>query len=298
MKVLVTGSSGFVGKYVTAELKNRKHYVKEFDMEHGKNIFNEQLLAEEMQGTDCVIHLAAVLNEGNPDLWNINVEGTTRVIEAAVKGRVKKFIYLSSTGVYGFTECNVSEETEINPQTPYEKSKAEAEKIVLSHQEEISVCVLRSAMVFGPNAYWKGMFKLLGREMPLPCKGKNSFQVIYIKELAKALMAVMEKGEDGETYLVAGKEAPTLNEFCKMVQKEMGLKQGVKHTPTWFALLMGKLFRIKVITRENIRHLSKERKYDTHKIEELGYKPTISLGQAIFETISGIKELEEGQEHK
>ncbi|MEI7960888.1 MAG: NAD(P)-dependent oxidoreductase [archaeon] len=285
MKVLVTGAKGFVGKYVCKELTNRGHNILEFDTINGQDILNEEQLNQKMKGIGAIIHLAAIVENSNPNLWGVNVKGTTNVIEAANKARVKKIIFLSSTGIYGFTRKAVNEKTPVNAENNYEKSKIEGERIVLGAIKagKIEGSVIRSAMIFGANKYWKSMFKMLEKKYPLPCNGKNKYQIIYVKELARAIALILTKGKNGEIYLASGKEKPTLNEFCEMVQEERGIEKGVKHIPSLIGILLGKIIGAKLLSFENIRHISKERNYDTRKIEKIGWKQKTTLKKAIME---------------
>lgn len=285
MKILVTGSKGFVGKEATAELKRKKYSIVEFDAAEGCSILDKKKLAQKMKGVDAVVHLAAIVENTNPKLWEVNVGGTTNVIEAAEKARAKKILFLSTTGIYGFTHGAVNEKTPTKAENNYEKSKVECEKMILEANEgrKISANIVRSAMVFGANNYWKGMLWMLKKKYPLPCSGKNTYQIIYVKELARAISTVLAKGKGGEIYLAAGKEKPTLNEFCEMAQEELGIGKGIKHIPSWLGILIGKLAGIKLLTAENIRHISKERDYDTRKIEKLGWKQKTPLAQAVKE---------------
>ena len=292
MKILITGSEGFVGQHLVAELKNRKHTVVEFDVATGQNILNNEHLDKYLKGVDIVIHLAAIMENKDPMLWKINVDGTKKLIKKSAELKVKKFILLSSTGVYGFTKGLVDEKTPTSPETGYEKSKVEAEQLVLNHQEELEVCVLRSAMILGPNKYWSGLFKVLKKGLPLPTNGKNTFQIIFVKELVSALILLTKKGDSGEIYLVSGKEKITLKEFCMEVKEQLGKKRKILTMPTFWALFLGKLLRVKILTRENIRHLSKERRYDINKIQKLGFKQKHTLKDAIFETIEEIKQMD------
>ena len=220
----------------------------------------------------------------------INIEGTKNVVHSAVKARVKKFVLLSSTGVYGFTKGLVDELTPVNPITDYEKSKVEAERIVLHHQEEINVSIVRSSMVLGPNEYWRNMFRMIEKGWPLPMKGDNSFQVIYVMDLADALISVMKKGETGEIYLAAGKEMLPLNEVYKLVRKIFGQSQKVRHVPSFLAITAGKIFGMKLLSADNIRHLSKERRYATEKLEAIGWEAKHGIEHALRETINEMKE--------
>jgi len=291
MKVLVTGSEGFVGREVVCELKNKGHTPKGFDIATGQNLLNKDHIKKALKGVDGVIHLGAILENDNPSLWEVNVDGTKNLICEAVKAKVKSFIFLSSTGVYGFTKGRVSEKTDTYPQNLYEKSKIKAEQIVLKHQEEIEVKVLRSAMVFGPNKYWGRMIKVLGKGLPLPSKAKNTFQIIYVKELARALLLLLKKGDSGEIYLVSGKEKYSLKTFCGELKEVLGLPPKIKTLSPKWALILGKIFRIKIITKDNIRHLSKERNYNTEKIEKIGYKQRYTLKEAMVETVEEIKQM-------
>ncbi len=295
MNVLVTGSNGFVGRELVTQLKNLKYNVFEFDLIDKKDILNKEHLKEALNGIDWVFHIAAIVENNNPKLWEINVTGTKNVIEEAAKAKVKKVIFLSTTGVYGKTKKLVNEKSDVKPENSYEKSKVEAEKIILEHQEEIKVCIARSAMVLGPNEYWKKTFQMLRKNYPLPCSGKNMFQIIYVKDLARALITIAQSGENGEIYLVAEKERNTLKNFCLDAKEILGKKRKIRYVPSFIAIIFGKLLKIKILNKENIRHLSKQRKYDIEKIEKIGFKQKYSQKEAINETIEEIKEIDSRQ---
>ena len=193
MKILITGSCGMVGKELKKVLS--KYTIIDFDSMFKEDILDEKQLAKKMKGIDCVIHLAGIIDNTNPNLWEVNVKGTTNVLSSAINAKVKKFVFMSSTAVYGSTNTKVSESTLIHPENEYEKSKAEGEKIVLYAKNKIHVNIIRSAMVLGANDYWKKMFKMLEKKYPLPLSGENHFQVIYSKELARTIAIVLKKGK-------------------------------------------------------------------------------------------------------
>ncbi|MFA6268912.1 MAG: NAD(P)-dependent oxidoreductase, partial [archaeon] len=116
MKVLLTGSSGFLGKEVLKVLCKNKHTVIEFDISNGKNILNQEQIETEMKKASCCIHLAGIVENENPALWKINVEGTKNIAHAAEKTKLKKLIFMSTTGVYGFTTREVNEKTPVTPE--------------------------------------------------------------------------------------------------------------------------------------------------------------------------------------
>ncbi len=289
MKVLVTGSEGFLGKHVVKELEKKKYDVIKYDINRGKNIFDEKELEKNLKNVEIVVHIAGIVKGEKEDVEKINIEGTKKILQKSIEKRVKKFVLLSSTGVYGITDKIVDENSELKPKTVYEKSKREAENIVLNRQEEIHVNVIRSAMIFGVNEYWAKMFKMLEKNYPLPCSGKNCFQIVYVKEVARAVVKVIEKGEPSEIYLAAGKEKWALKEFCEKTKKELTGKGKIRSVPKIIALVFGKVFGNKLLDEENIRHLSKERKYITDNIEKIGYEQKTCLEEAIKETIREMK---------
>ncbi len=289
MKILITGSEGFVGKELTVLLE-KKHQIIHYDSELEKNILDKGELFESLKEIDVIVHLAAIVENNNPNLWEVNVKGTKNLVEEAIKQKVKRIIYLSSTGVYGCPDKKVSEKSETNPENNYEKSKLEAENILLANQEKIEVIILRSAMIFGANNYWQKMFLMLQKDFPLPLEGKNTFQVTPVKELARAIELLIKKGKSGETYLVACEEKISLNKFCEMSKEKMGMKKTkIKHIPTFVGVILGKLIGSKTLTSENIRHLGKERNYDLRKIKKLGYKQKEKLESSIKNVLTELK---------
>ncbi|MDD3083536.1 MAG: NAD(P)-dependent oxidoreductase [Candidatus ainarchaeum sp.] len=289
MKIFVTGSEGLVGKELINELENKGHEVIKFDFKKGQNILDKKKLGAYLKKIDVVIHLAGIINENNKKMWEINVEGTKNILEESINKKIKKFIFLSSTGVYGFTKGIVDENSELKPITKYEKSKYEGEQVVLNRQEEIHVNIIRSAMIFGKNDYWKKMITLLEKNFPLPCNGKNIFQIICVKELVNAIIQIIKTGEPSEIYLISGKEKLTLKEFCKKIKKELGKKEFVWSIPETIAILFGNIFKIKILNKNNILHLKKQRNYCLEKIYKIGFKHKYKLDNQIKKIVKEIK---------
>jgi nucleoside-diphosphate-sugar epimerase len=286
MKILVTGSEGMVGKILVNELK-KKNEVIEFDYKKGNNILDKKHLNNYLRKVDGVIHLAGIIDTANKDLWKINVEGTKNLLEESINARVKKFVFLSSTGVYGITKGLIDETSDTKPETIYDKSKLEAENILLNRQEETHINIIRSAMIFGNNDYWKKMIKMLEKNYPLPCNGKNSFQIIYVKELVNAIIKIFENGEPSEIYLISGKEKLKLKEFCQKIKNMLG-KGKLICFPKIIGLILGKLFRIKLLNKNNLSHLTKERNYNLDKIKSIGFEHKYDIEKAIKQVIKEI----------
>jgi len=104
MKIFVTGSAGYLGKSLVESLK-QKYTVVGYDIVEGKDVLNYSQLSEAMTGCDVVVHAAAIPkpNESKifEDYFQINCMGTMNVVKAAIENKVKRFVFISSTGYYG-----------------------------------------------------------------------------------------------------------------------------------------------------------------------------------------------------
>ncbi len=162
MKVLVTGASGFVGMNLVHALRARKHDVVEFSLEKGGDVTDTASLERFMQGVDAVWHGAAITAGPEREkreaarIIEVNTLATIRSLEAAARAGVRRFIYPSSSAVYGDTafigEGTVREDEPLRPINLYGISKVAAEAAVLRLGPAlgVEVCAGRINAVFGP----------------------------------------------------------------------------------------------------------------------------------------------------
>ncbi len=173
-KVLVTGGAGYVGAVLVPKLLAKGYQVKVLDLYlYGDDVLDavkgnpnlEQikgdirdraLLQKVMPGTDAVIHLACISNdpsfELDPQLGkSINYDAFLDLVAVAKKSGVKRFIYASTSSVYGIKEEeNVTEDLPLKPLTDYSKYKALCEEVLLKEQSpDFTTVVLRPATVCG-----------------------------------------------------------------------------------------------------------------------------------------------------
>jgi nucleoside-diphosphate-sugar epimerase len=298
MRVLITGSRGFIGKNLVNHLKKLRHFVKEFDLELGNDLLKAGQVREAVKGVDAVIHLAAIIDESTSKkkLFEVNVKGTEILLEESAKAKVKKFIYLSTVGVMGEVSEKANELTPFNPKTNYEQSKAEAEKKVNEFQELIPIVVLRSALVLGPNKYWAEITKLIQKNFPIIGSGENTFQIVYFKDLINAIAFILSRREiENETFIVAEEKGKTLKEVYGLFQKELGLKGEIKTVSVLSAKMLAlgkKIFgeSKSLLKKEYIERLVRERNYDVSKLLGEGWKPFYPTDRAVKETVRELKE--------
>jgi nucleoside-diphosphate-sugar epimerase len=150
MRVLVTGTDGYLGCLVGPDLAGRGHEVLGVDagfyragwMHHGvprtvQTIACDvrQLSASDFEGYDAVVHLAELSNDPLGDLlsevtYEVNHRGSVRLAALAKQAGVQRFVYMSSCSVYGVAEGTVDEASPLNPQTAYAECKGLVERDV------------------------------------------------------------------------------------------------------------------------------------------------------------------------
>jgi len=253
--ILVTGANGFIGSSIintfaskdcfnvrgsvrTDLAASRKHQFAKYFYE--LDVDSDIGWDQAMNGADCIIHCAAkyhINNVGSGDLSEIcrkiNVEGTIRLAELAVKSGVRRFIFLSSLKVHGevsdprrpFVETDAP-----NPMYPYGISKLEAEQELLRFglQNNLEVVIVRPPPVYGPGvgANFYAMLKSVDAGYPLPLGGiHNKRSYVSINNLTSFLEACIRVPEaSGELFLVSDKEDVSTSELLQRVGRSLGRK--------------------------------------------------------------------------
>lgn len=222
-KVLVTGGAGYVGAVLVPKLLDEGYKVKVVDLYiYGEKVLDavkghprlkqikgdirdRAMLKRELIGVDAVIHLACISNdpsyELNPELGkSINYDALLALGDIAKKVGVKRFIYASSSSVYGIREeDNVTEELPLEPLTDYSKYKALGEEYLLGLRSPgLVVLVLRPATVCGysprlrldlsvniltNHAVNKGKITVFGGEQKRPNIHIEDMTDLYVKTL-------------------------------------------------------------------------------------------------------------------
>ena len=256
--ILVIGGGGYVGTYLVDQLIKNNYLVTVFDLfiygnflENNYNlniikgdIRDLQLLKRIVKNFDCVIHLACISNDPsfdlNPQLGkSINFDPFEDLIKISKDEGVKRFIYASSSSVYGVKlEKDVDETSSLEPLTDYSKYKALCEDVLLKYNDkDFTCCVVRPATVCGHSkrqrldlvvniltnlAYNTGEVSIYGGEQLRPN--------INIKDMSNAYLFLIKQPKkliSGEVFNI-GFENYSVNALCDLVTKNIKHKVLIK----------------------------------------------------------------------
>ncbi len=274
MKYVVTGGAGFIGSHIVEELVKKGDEVTVIDnlsfgkIDNIKSVLNKirfingdimdlELLKKEFKGKDFVLHQAALKSvpksfENPEEYEDVNENGTLNVLKAALENNVKKFVFASSSSVYG--DCNIFPQKENfapEPKSPYAKTKLEAEKICYEFSKKgLGTVSLRYFNVFGPkqdpNSEYaavipKFITSILNNKQPIVYgNGNQSRDFTFVKNVVHANIKACEKDVNGEIINIACGKETTINCLLKKINNDLGKnikakyekerKGDVKHT--------------------------------------------------------------------
>jgi len=236
-KLLITGGSGFIGSWLIRHLLTEYPNVQVTNLdlltyagnpdnlrdldEHPRyrfvqgDIQDEVLVNRLMKGMDACINVAAQTHvdrsiSGPGVFITTNVLGTQVLLEAARNAGVSKFIQVSTDEVYGSIEgtAKFTEESPLEPSSPYSSSKAGADLIALSYWKTygMPVCITRCTNNYGPNQYPEKLIPLFilnaseNKPVPVYGDGLNVRDWIHVKDHAAGVARVLFNGKPGEVY--------------------------------------------------------------------------------------------------
>ena len=216
MRILVTGGTGFVGRHLVAGLAGAHEVIaparRELDL--------EAIDAAGLPRTiDAVIHAAARIDPG-PSMRRVNVESTRALCRWAADSGARRFLFVSTGGVYGPARGAVTEEHARQPSGEYAETKAEAEDIVAAHRCDFEVILARIYFPYGPGQRGRFIPNLAARIAagePVTLRGASGtpLSVTYIDDLVEALLALFAL-EGSHTVNVAGEDS-SVGEIATML---------------------------------------------------------------------------------
>jgi len=262
-KIFITGGAGYVGAVLVPHLLEKGYEVTVLDlMIYGEYVLRDHPNLNSVKGDirdlallkkltlkhDAVIHLACISNdpsfELNPNLGkSINLDAFRPLVEISKNNGVNRFIYASSSSVYGIKdEPNVHEEMVLEPLTDYSQFKADCEKILAEYQsDDFTTVTIRPATVCGysPRQRLDVVVNILTNlayhKREISVFGGNQLRPnIHIEDMAEAYMVLLnaDKNKIGGKIFNAGYENQTVNKIAETVKNVVGEDVRLVTTPS------------------------------------------------------------------
>lgn len=314
--VLVTGANGFTGSYLCKNLLKRGDHVralvrrksdlsllKDVEVEYAyADLGNGEPLDAVMKDIEVVFHIAALYRtEGVPKraFYEVNVDGTERLLKAAKTAGVSRFVHCSTVGVQGEIKNPPAKETApYDPGDHYQLSKMEGELLAkrFFKEQKLAGSVVRPVGIYGPgdtrffklfNFIYNGKFRMIG-------SGKVLYHMTYVEDLAEGIALAGEKKEAlNEVFTIGGEEYVPLSDLVERISKTLDKPVSHKSIPVWPVWLGGLVcemicrpLRIEPpLHRRRLDFFIKDRAFDISKARELlGYQPRVKLDDGLRRT--------------
>jgi dihydroflavonol-4-reductase len=320
VKAFVTGGTGFIGGQLVRKLRERGDEVvalvrspeKAGELKQlGVQLVEGDLTAVDairrgVEGADAAIHGAAIYKVGIPksqheEMYETNVRGTERVLDAAIQAGVPRIVYVSTVNVFGNTNGETVDETYERPQNGYlsyyDQTKYESHQVALDRiRKGAPIVIVQPGGVYGPNDHSEignMIDQFRSGKLPAVPFPDLGFNLVHVEDVADGCILALDKGEVGESYVLGG-EISTMRGMLEKVAAIEGKKPPKRTLPTGLIKMIapagpvvGKLMGLPPNVRELIS-ASEDVTYwarDTKARERLGYSPR-DLDTGLRQTLS------------
>ena len=238
MRIAITGSTGFLGRHVVERLSGNHELVCISRSGHAPDgctpkkidIVNGRGLKAAFSKVDVVVHAAGIVSHElarAEETWAVHVVGTEKVLEAAKSAKVRRVVYLSTSGTLAVSDDPNVVATEAGPvpesiisRWPYYRSKLYAEQVAMSYSTPEVVC-LNPSLLLGPGDTIGGVSThsvrvFLDHGIPFAPSGGISF--VDVRDVASAVERALTHGEAGSRYLLAGANMRFVEFYAKLAR--------------------------------------------------------------------------------
>ena len=321
--VLITGATGFVGRYLCRELILRGYHVRGVyrravsvmeelpgvEWIHITDIGPDTDWSEALNGVNYVVHLAALAHQvgkkgvGRLDeFMRVNAFGTRRLAEQCREaGAVKRFLYVSSIGaVRSLSKDRITESTACQPETDYGKSKLAGEIAIreILREDEPDWCILRPTLVYGPGnpGNMARLLKLVNTGLPLPLASiANKRSFIFVGNLVDAIAtSLTHPAASRKVYMVSDGQDISTPELIRLLANSAAKPVRLVSMPAGVLMLIGKvgdvvenIFGVSTgLDTYSVKRLTGSLTVDPSAImRELSWHPPYTLNQGLELTI-------------
>lgn len=246
MNVFITGATGYIGNILAlklADANNKVHALVRNSAEAKKlnhpniklfegNLNDIDSIKNAMDGCDQVFHLASYVRlwaRPSDVFYKTNVEGTGNVLAAAIEKNISRFVYTSSTAVFGISLNEPLSENDpriIGFNNDYDLSKCMAEKLVMDYAAKgLHALIVNPSRVYGPGVetYSNPFTRLLkasmkGKLVPVPKCPNVLANYSYVHDVVEGHILAMKHGQPGERYILGG-ENVSYHEMLSVIKE-------------------------------------------------------------------------------
>jgi nucleoside-diphosphate-sugar epimerase len=310
-RVFITGSNGVLGKSLVKYLGD--NFGDSFELilfdigcagpdqtamfeVHQGDVRSKSSLKKAMQDVDIVVHCASASpSYPETEIYDIIINGTSNLLDCSFNGgKVERFIYISSTSVYGIPQkAPIDEDDEVMPYDPYNKSKIAAEKLCGQWRERgHCITILRPRSFIGPDRL--GTFGILyewaseGRNFPMLGPGRNRYQLLDVEDLCQAVYLAMTGGRErvNDLFNIGARDFTTIREDYQAVLDEAGFQKKIISLPAkpmFLALNILEALKLSPFYKRLYMKLNRDYYVSIEKArEKLGYSPRYSNKEALI----------------
>lgn len=310
-RVLITGGAGFLGINLIRYLDARGYDLVSLDLADFDypdmrdkitiilgDIRDRRTVDRAMEGVDMVVHTAAALPlYSAQDIYTTDVEGSRTLLDSALQHKIKRFVHISSTAVYGIPDHHpLFENDRLDGVGPYGQAKIQAEMVCLEYRAKgLVVPIIRPKSFIGPERL--GVFALLydwaldKRNFPMIGSGKNRYQLLDVEDLCEAIYLCLTLSEEtvNDTFNIGAKVYTTMKEDYQAVLDRAGFGKkilGFPATPAIWALRLLEALHVSPLYKWVYETASKDSFVSIEKAErQLGYKPKYSNKDALLRNL-------------
>lgn len=303
--IFITGASGLIGSQLVNELLKKKYRVIGYDLFQPKkkivdknfkfltgSVLDKNKILKSIGNSKTIIHLAAFLGvkkteENNLTCLNINIEGTRNMLEIAIQKKIKKFIFASSSEIYGEQKFfPISEKAEPKFKSIYGTSKIVCEEYIKSYHQKynLNYNILRFFNVYGSEQrddfVISKYIKRLKNKKPLLIFGNGSQirSFCHVSDAIKGILKVILLGKKNTIYNVGNNNQPiSILNLSKKIIKLSGSK--------------GKIKKIKFEESDRNKNREINKRIPDIKLltSHTGYKPSVLLESGIIQLLKKYK---------
>jgi nucleoside-diphosphate-sugar epimerase len=325
MKVLVTGSTGFIGSHLVDALIEAGHDVFCAVRNIGDaatilppraiSVDIEEILAGRFPFAhgDALMHLAAIRHRwgvSHEDYFSANVGMTERLLESSA-GKIDQFIYGSSIAVFGWpAKGPIDESYPYAPLNAYGKSKAFCEHLLMRSGQNLKpkITIIRPSITYGrrdPTGMLTKLATMIDRGIYATVgSGENRVQLAHVMDIVQGFLKALGNPQAfGRDYIITAQAPIRINRLVEMVAQEIGKPVPRWKVPLWPARLAAlglegcyaaglKICgREPIVAREKIQVMTTDRHYSIGRaVNELGYAPTFDYSNGIRDFVQGIRQ--------